>query len=111
MKSNKPRITAVKDRPYGTYLWESNGKYLADGDGNFLSIMAQEGDLKRIASLRAVAESLGFGDGQPVFKVGMRKITDAEYDLMMERLHDGYTPDPADEYLDAIEEAQKNVNP
>lgn len=110
----KKKLQVVKDRIYGTYFWENpNGAYLSDGEGRFLTMQGPENDITCMAKMREVATALGFPDGKPVWKVGVRKVTDSEYDLMMERAESGLTPDPADEYLDAIEEYQlkeKNRN-
>lgn len=76
---------------------------MADEEGNLLSIDSKEHDLSRIALLAAEARSLGFPEGKAVWKHGYRKITDAEYDLQMERLEQGLDPDPAEEYLNAVE--------
>ena len=105
---NNQRVTAIDDRVYGVWLWEGpNGAYLADEDGNYLSMQGTKYDLTAQRKMRDAATALGFGDGKPVWKSGMRKLTDAEYDLMMERLLDGKEPDPGEEYMQAVERANK----
>lgn len=101
-------MTHVKDRPWGIYVWEGpNGGYLADEDGNLFCIESKENDLARMSLLAREARAMGYPDGKPVWKHGYRKISEEEYDLQMERLERGQTPDPADEYLDAVEQYGK----
>lgn len=100
----KKKLSVVKDREYGTYFWElPSGKYLGDTNGDMLTMEGKEHDLAAIAQMAAAARACGFPEGKAVWKTGVRKLTDAEYELMMERLEAGLTPDPADEYLDALE--------
>lgn len=100
------RISAVDDpRPYGVFLWEGpSGKYLADDEGNFLNIPARDKyDMEAMRRLADAAHALGFGDGKAVFHQGGRRVTDAEWDLMGERLEQGLTADPAEEYADYVQ--------
>lgn len=97
---NKQISLVEEERVYGVWLWEGpNGAYLADEEGNYLSMAGGKYDITAQAKMRAAAKELGFGDGKPVWKSGMRKLTDAEYDLMMERMEAGLEPDPAEEYM------------
>lgn len=104
-----PKLQVVKDRIYGLYYWQNpeTGAYLSDGDGRFLTLPGKEHDLAAMAKMAAVARELGFPEGKAVWRQGDRQITDAEYDLGMERVLDGKEFDPAEEYLQAVENMQK----
>jgi hypothetical protein len=90
----------VHDSPsdrFGVYMWRMpNGSYIADGEGNFLSIAAQVGDPIRIQKLRNAVQSYGITEGQPVFFAGHRKISDEEYEIQRERARLGLVPDTED---------------
>lgn len=92
---NKPKVTAVpKDVPFGLVLWQCpSGNYLGNANGEFLCVGVHMGDLsaakERIERLRREATILGYGDGQPVFRPGMQKVTQSEWEDQMEQLIDG----------------------
>lgn len=80
------------------------GLYLSDGDGHFLTMPGYENDLTCITKMRQAARYYGVEEeGKPVWRSGHRQVTDAEFDLGMERLLDGKEFDPGEEYLQAEE--------
>lgn len=89
------RVTKVKETDYGVYVWKMpDGAYLSDGEDRLLSINSRQGDLKRMAALQRVVRSYGIEKGEPHYLPDRYKVTDGEYESMMERLEDGYIPDP-----------------
>jgi hypothetical protein len=100
------RRTFVDETNRGVYLWRMpDGKFVADDEGNFLSINAIRGDQKRIDNITAAAKSLGITEGEAVFLSGPYKVSDEEYEYQKSRLAMGITPDPLD--LPAIREEQE----
>lgn len=92
----EPKLQVVQETKYGVYLWQMpDGAVVKDEDGNFMSIAAKEGDLRRINELRAAARSYGIDTGSPLFMPGYRKIDDEEYEHQKERMNEGLI---ADEY-------------
>lgn len=89
-------LTKVSEVEYGLFYWEYRGKYLADDEGNFLTIAGRQHDIVAMKKLADAARYYGFPEGKAVWKEGHRQLTDAEYDLMMERMENGEIPDPAD---------------
>jgi len=86
--------TIIPESPIGLYVWEMpDGRVVGDSDGNFLNIPAKFGDLKRIRQLTDYVKSMGIEHGQAKFMSGRRRVTDSEYDDMMERLLDGKVAD------------------
>ena len=73
-----------------------DGSYVSDGEGHFMSINAQYGDIKRQNQLRDAAKAFGITEGKPVFFPGQRQVTDEEYEEQKERLLDGQIPDDHD---------------
>lgn len=109
----RENINVVQERTYGLWYWENiyDGKFLSDGDGRFLTMPGKQTDLACVKLMRDAARSLGVEDeGRPVWRSGHRKVTDAEFDLGMERLLDGKEFDPAEEYLQAEENMRKEGN-
>lgn len=96
---NKPqnvRATVEKETEYGVYVWKfPDGSYLSDGEDRLLSVDSRQGDLKRMAMLQRVVRSYGIDEGEPHYLPDRWKVTDGEYDSMMERLENGWIPDPA----------------
>lgn len=87
----------VLDGDLGLYLWQlPNGKYLGDGDGNFLIIESRHGDLSKMAQISKAARYYGAQGGKPVFVSNARAVSQSEQEDQMERLLDGKTPDPYD---------------
>jgi len=100
MKLKQTGKRFVHDSPsdrFGVYLWRMpNGSYIADGEGNFLSIAAEVGDVIRIHRLKETVKSFGITEGEPVFFAGHRKISDEEYEIQRERARLGLVPDTED---------------
>lgn len=80
----------------GLYVWEIDGKWVGDDDGNFLSITSMKGNRDRIEALRKAVAGYGIDRGQPVFLSGRRKIDDEEFQYQQSRLNLGLVPDPLD---------------
>jgi hypothetical protein len=98
--------TIVEETNRGVYLWRMpDGKFVADDEGNFLSINAMRGDQKRIDAITNAARDLGIEEGSAVFLSGPYKVSDEEYEYQKSRLAMGITPDPLD--LPAIREEQE----
>jgi hypothetical protein len=96
-KSPKQRVSVVDETDIGVYVWRMpDGRWVGDEDGNFLSIAAQKGDLRRIHELTAAVRSYGVEEGAPAFLPGRRKITDEELEEQESRLSQGLIPDPYD---------------
>lgn len=93
----KSKIQVVDEAKYGVYLWQMpNGSFIADDEGNFLSITSMKGDLSRIAKLRNAVKAFNIEVGGPVFMAGRRKITDEEYEEQVARMNSGLIADPYD---------------
>lgn len=93
----KTNIRTVEEAAYGVYIWEMpNGQWVGDDDGNFLSVAAMKGDLKRINELTAAARHYGIMVGKPLFLSGHRKIDDEEYEYQKQRQAFGLIPDESD---------------
>jgi hypothetical protein len=90
----------VHDSPgdrFGVYMWRMpNGSYIADGEGNFLSIASEVGDVIRIHRLKETVKSFGITEGHEVVFAGHRKISDEEYEIQRERARLGLVPDTED---------------
>lgn len=94
---NKSKVSSVSETNIGIYVWElPEGIYLADGQGNVLSIASRRGDIQRIKKICDAARHHGYPDGNPVFIEGVRKITDEEYNDQIRRMAAGETPDEYD---------------
>jgi hypothetical protein len=93
----KTKMSTVDEAAYGVYIWEMpNGQWVGDDEGNFLSIAAMKGDLKRINELAQAARHYGIMVGKPLFLSGNRKITDEEYEYQKQRQAFGLIPDESD---------------
>lgn len=93
--SNKPKVTAIpKNVPFGLCLWElPSGSYLGNANGEFLSVGVNMNDIpemqRRMRRLADEAAVLGYPDGKPVFRPGLQKVTQSEYEDQMAQLLDG----------------------
>ena len=97
MVMNKSKVSSVSETNIGIYVWElPEGIYLADGQGNVLSIASRRGDIQRMKKICQAAAHHGYPDGNPVFIEGVRKITDEEYHEQIRRMAAGETPDEYD---------------
>lgn len=96
-ENTKPRVTVVSETNIGIYVWQlPNGDYLTDDDANFLSIPARRGDKERQRRLAEAAAHYGYPDGRAVFYEGSRKISENEFWHQVDRMMNGYVPDPYD---------------
>jgi hypothetical protein len=86
----------IEETTLGIYVWEIDGKWVGDDDGNFLSITSMKGNKDRIELLRKAVSSYGVDRGEPKFLSGRRKINDEEFEEQNQRLKWGLTPDPLD---------------
>lgn len=80
----------------GIYVWEIDGKWVGDDEGNYLSITSMKGNKDRIEALRKAVAGYGIDRGQPLFLSGRRKIDDEEFQYQQSRLNLGLVPDPLD---------------
>jgi hypothetical protein len=86
-----------QETEYGVYVWEMpTGQYLGDGGGRFLSIDSRQNDIKRMTQLANEVKSFGVTEGSIHFLADRYKVTDGEWESMMERLDNEQMPDPAD---------------
>lgn len=97
------KVTEIEETLYGVYVWMMpSGAIVTNENGDYLCVNATKGDVKRISSLRKVAEQYGLSDGHPMWMAGHRKIDDEEYAMQKSRLELGLVPDEWD--LPAIKE-------
>ncbi|ASR76478.1 hypothetical protein SEA_SAMISTI12_46 [Streptomyces phage Samisti12] len=93
----KTNIQTVEEAAYGVYVWEMpNGQWVGDDEGNFLSIAAMKGDLKRLNELTEAARHYGIMVGKPLFLSGHRKVDDEEFEYQKQRQAFGLIPDEND---------------
>lgn len=102
-----------EDTRLGLYVWEIDGRWVGDDEGNFLSITSMKNDKNKIELLRKAVAGYGLEMGEPVFLPGRRKIDDEEYEYQQSRLKLGLVPDPLDigEYKDQMRALQNGQNP
>jgi hypothetical protein len=94
--TNTPRVVD-EGIPYGVYVWRINGKAVVNENFEYLVAPARRGDLAAIARLKKFVNlELGILEGEAVFEEGSRPISQQEWELQMERLLNGETPDPYD---------------
>lgn len=93
---------------FGVYLWEVDGRFVADENGNFLSISSEYGDIKRISEITRSAAFYGVEGGKPRFFPGHRKVTDEEYKNQQDRLSSGLIPDDHD--ISSLVDDMRNSN-
>lgn len=87
-------VRSVEEASYGVYVWEMpDGRYVADDDGNFLSISSLKGNKDMIKKLTEAARYYGINEGKPHFLPGHRKISDEEYEEQSARQKAGLVPD------------------
>jgi hypothetical protein len=110
IKQTSKKVITPNDEyhSFGIYVWQlENGQIVRDEDGNYLSIQAQKGDIRRMAELTAAANTLNLPmPGHPFFLPGYRKISDEEHEEQLDRLKSGLIPDEYDlpAYLEARNE-------
>lgn len=94
---NKSTFKPVEESKYGVYVWRMpDGRFVSDGDGNFLNIPSEKFDLSKMKALREAVNYYGITEGEAVFLSGRRRVTDSEYEEQQERMVNGLTPDPYD---------------
>lgn len=87
----------VDEIPYGVYIAKtSEGKYIANQDGDLLNIVSKKNDIRRILQLKEVAKGFGFENIQVEFRAGARRITEDEFQEQLERQAEGKVADPYD---------------
>lgn len=100
MKKQLKGLSWEVEDQYGVCLWlMPDGGFLGDDDGRYLSLHGVLNSPITEDKMRRSALHY-FGDvvlqGEPFWMPGSRKVTDNEFDDQMERLLDGYIPDPVD---------------
>lgn len=115
MNTKKSRVQAVEEFSYGTYVWEIDGKWIADDEGRMLCVAAEKNDPEKLGALKSAAHNylLDMGEeprGKAVFLSGHRPVSDEQYDVQKARQEAGLTPDPFDvgAMQDELAEARKN---
>lgn len=95
-----PKKRAKDDVEWGVFLWEKpDGSYISDSGGNYLSVgPVLPTNTKALSNLKRAAAECGVVGGKAVFLRGFRKISDAEYELQVERLTNGEIPDEVEAY-------------
>lgn len=89
--------TVVPETNIGVYVWEMpDGRVVANEQGDYLNVPARFGDIVRIQQITNAVKEFGIYEGKPKFMAGRRRVTQSEYEDMMERLLDGKIADPAD---------------
>jgi len=108
MDIKKINRSVVEETILGIYVWEIDGKWVGDDDGNYLSITSKKGNRERIEMLRKAVSYYGVNKGEPKFLAGRRKINDEEFQYQQQRLNWGLVPDPLDigEYKDQVKAAK-----
>ena len=108
MDIKKINQSVVEETILGIYVWEIDGKWVGDDDGNYLSITSKKGNRERIEMLRKAVSYYGVNKGEPKFLAGRRKINDEEFQYQQQRLNWGLVPDPLDigEYKDQVRAAK-----
>ena len=92
MKLTTKNMQVEQESNLGVYLWmRPSGNYLADEDGNMLSISAIQGDISAMAKITAFAKSVGYPDGRPVWQQA-HKCSEEEYAEQLEELKNGKNP-------------------
>ena len=109
MDIKKINQSVVEETILGIYVWEIDGKWVGDDDGNYLSITSKKGNRERIEMLRKAVSYYGVNKGEPKFLAGRRKINDEEFQYQQQRLKWGLVPDPLDigVYKDDTKKAQR----
>jgi len=108
MDIKRIKQSVVEETTLGIYVWEIDGKWVGDDEGNYLSVTSKKGNREKIEMLRKAVAHYGINRGQPKFLAGRRKIDDEEFQYQQQRLKWGLTPDPLDigEYKDQVRAAK-----
>lgn len=86
---NTERKTRIvhNNLPRGVLLWRtSNGGFLGDSDGNYLSMECLKGDLLAVKKMREAAAYYGYPEGETVFFPGRGQCTQGEWEDSMAAL-------------------------
>jgi len=108
MDIKRVKQSVVEETTLGIYVWEIDGKWVGDDEGNYLSVTSKKGNREKIEMLRKAVAHYGINRGGPKFLAGRRKIDDEEFQYQQQRLKWGLTPDPLDigEYKDQVRAAK-----
>ena len=96
MDIKRVKQSVVEETTLGIYVWEIDGKWVGDDEGNYLSVTSKKGNREKIEMLRKAVAHYGINRGEPKFLAGRRKIDDEEFEYQQQRLKWGLTPDPLD---------------
>lgn len=107
MQSNHKLTVLKKQQNYGLYVWRTPEGVVANEDGDIMNIPAREGDLSAMAQIRQAAIHYGFPVGEPEFRSGVRRVSDAEYSEQLDRMKEGYIPSETD--IGAWMDAEKGI--
>jgi hypothetical protein len=94
------KVTPVFEDDWGVCLWQmTDGSFLGDDDGNFLSLAGYVNDLRiekkmQDAAIEWVGDSAELG--QAVWIPGARQVSDEEHKEQTERFERGEIPDLAE---------------
>lgn len=105
LDKKKSGISTVDEAEYGVYVWElPDGRWVGDGEGNWMTISGVKGDRIAMKKLEDAAKAHGVTEGAPAFLSGHRRVTDEEFEEQRQRLMLGLVPDTQDNYsqLDGI---------
>jgi hypothetical protein len=97
LSMTKSKTTVIpKNLPWGVLVWQdSEGRIVANREGDVLSVECFKGDLKALERMRQAAEYYGIFGGRAAFLPGRRKISQSEYEDQMAEYLDG-NPIPGD---------------
>jgi L-ascorbate metabolism protein UlaG (beta-lactamase superfamily) len=100
----KSRRSVVHEYDTGVCLWEIDGQYLGDADGNFLSMEGRMNYPRVEAKMRIAANYWLDGklEGKPTWLNGARQISQDEWEDQKARLLDGQIPDEVEAVRQAM---------
>lgn len=90
--------TAIRESDIGVYVWErSNGKILANQDGDVLNIQSEYGDVRKMIELQKAAEywckKEGIDPGGKAIFWESHRCTEEEYLQQVYDMENGIVPD------------------
>jgi hypothetical protein len=108
-KLGKSKATVIpKAYDWGLYFWRlPDGHLFHDGEGNMLNIPSMRNDLLKMSEIRSAAAHFGQPDGDPWFYAGIKRATDEEHSVQMERMSSGLIPNIND--MGAVYDAQQTL--
>lgn len=94
----------VPERTFGVCIWiMPDGKPLVDADNNVLSAEGFVGDEDIEERVFAAAKYwTNNGEGRLAWVHGARKVSSSERDDQTDRLNNGLTPDPYEDFFDGL---------